>query len=163
MTTDLDAIAKALAEPFKPEQLKWKPQVVKDGRALALPYVSASDVQNRLDRVLGIAGWRDEYAVLEGGAVMCTLSIRLNGEWIAKQDVGSPSEQPDEGDRTKAAFSDSLKRCAAKWGVGRYLRYLRAVWVEYDASQKRLNLAQVPSLPKWAVPPPAADPQPGRT
>jgi hypothetical protein len=36
-------------------------------------------------------------------------------------DVGGPSEQPDEGDRVKAAFSDALKRAAVKFGIGRYL------------------------------------------
>jgi hypothetical protein len=154
--TDPAAIAAALAAPFRPEQLKWLPKTVKGDMALAMPYVSASDVQNRLDKVLGIAGWRDEYEVLPCGAVVCSLSVRLGGEWIAKQHVGSPSEQPDEGDRMKACFSDALKRCAAKWGVARYLRYLKAGWVSYDPKRKQIDLSRLPSLPAWARPAEAA-------
>ena len=35
--------------------------------------------------------------------------LRLGDEWVTKVDVGGPSEQPDGGDRLKAAFSDVLK------------------------------------------------------
>jgi hypothetical protein len=34
-----------------------------------------------------------------------------------RTDVGSRSEQPDGGDRLKAAFSDALKRAAVKFGI----------------------------------------------
>ena len=44
-------------------------------------------------------------------------------------DVGAPSEQPDGGDRLKAAFSDALKRAAVKFGIGRYLYRLPQQWV----------------------------------
>jgi hypothetical protein len=69
--------------------------------------------------------------------------------------VGSPSEQPDEHDRVKAAFSDALKRAAAKWGIGRYLRYLPAIWVAYDGSRKQVDTSNLPAFPSWARP--AAD------
>jgi hypothetical protein len=154
MVTDLDpvAVAKALSEPFRPEQLKWLPKTVRGDRALALPYISGSDVQNRLDRAVGIAGWRDDYDVLPCGSVVCTLSLLVGGQWISKQDVGSPSEQPDEHDRVKAAFSDALKRAAAKWGVGRYLRYLKSSWLPYDPIRKQLDLSRLPDMPAWASP-----------
>jgi hypothetical protein len=148
----VDMLAAALAEPFPVARLKWKPQVVKGDRALAMPYISASDVANRLDKAAGIAGWRDSYEVLPCGAVVCTLSLLAGGVWISKQDVGSPSEQPDEGDRVKAAFSDALKRAAAKWGVGRYLRYLKPLWLPYDGHRKQLDLSTIPALPSWATP-----------
>jgi hypothetical protein len=150
--TDTDTIARALAEPFRLAHLKWKPRTVKGDRALAMPYLSASDVQNRLDKAVGIAGWRDDYEVLPCGAVVCTLSLLVGGTWISKLDVGSPSEQPDEGDRVKAAFSDALKRAAAKWGIGRYLRYLPPCWLPYDATRKQIDVSKMPSLPAWARP-----------
>src|SRR5881275_1046881 len=55
------------------------------------------------------------------GSMMCRLRLRLGDEWVTKVDVGGPSEQPDGGDRLKAAFSDALKRAAVKFGIGRYL------------------------------------------
>jgi hypothetical protein len=63
-------------------------------------------------------GWQDEYECLPDGSVVCRLRLRLGDEWITKMDVGAPSEQPDEGDRRKAAFSDALKRAAVKFGIG---------------------------------------------
>ena len=65
--------------------------------------------------------------------------------WITKTDVGGQSEQPDEGDRRKAAFSDALKRAAVKFGIGRYLYRLKPQWVDYDPQKKRF--VQSPILP----------------
>jgi hypothetical protein len=146
-------VAKALAAPFKVSQLGWKPQVVKDGRALAVAYVDARDVMNRLDQVLGPANWRDNYKVLAGGCVVCRLSVRIDGEWVTKVDVGSPSDQPDDGHKMKAAFSDALKRAAIKFGVARYLSYLPPTWADYDP--KTRTIVTPPVLPKWALPKPA--------
>jgi len=67
-----------------------------------------------------------------------------------KTDVGSPSEQPDDGDRLKAAFSDALKRAAIKLGIGRYLYRLPRQWVDYDPQSKQF--AKTPMLPAWALP-----------
>lgn len=165
--TDPDAVAKALAEFFPENALKWKPQTVKDKRALAICYIDSRMVMNRLDAVVGAANWQDEYTVLTSDSVVCKLSVRFGGEWVAKTDVGSPSEQPDEGDRTKAAFSDALKRAAVKFGVGRYLYSLPHQWVDYDPAKKQL--AKRPAVPdafrpkqlKTAVAPPAqAEPPP---
>src|SRR6516162_10177096 len=105
----LDAVMDQLAAPFAESEVKFKPAVVSGNRALALPYVDARAIQDRLDEVLGVAGWQDEYECLPDGAVVCKLRLRLGAEWITKSDVGGPSEQPDEGDRRKAAFSDALK------------------------------------------------------
>jgi hypothetical protein len=113
-------VLKALAAPFDAGEVKFKPAVVSGNRALALPYIDARAVQDRLDEVLGVAGWQDAYKVLHG-SVMCRLRLLLGGRWVAKSDVGGQSEQPDGGDRTKAAFSDALKRAAVKFGIGRYL------------------------------------------
>jgi hypothetical protein len=150
---DLKALAARLARPFDADEVKWKAQAVKGNRALAVAYVDARVVQDRLDEVLGPPGWQDEYEVLPDGAVVCRLRLRLGGEWLCKVDVGSPSEQPDEGDRRKAAFSDALKRAAVKFGVGRYLYRLPQQWVDYDPQKKQLT--RKPPLPEWACPAPA--------
>ncbi len=138
-------ILTALAAPFDPDEIKFKPAVVSGNRAMALAYVDARVIQDRLDDVLGIDNWQDEYAVQDGGSVICKLSCRINGEWIGKMDVGNPSEQPDEGDRLKAAFSDALKRAAIKFGVGRFLYRLPNQWVDWDAQKKQF--ARKPTLP----------------
>lgn len=134
---DLDAVAQALAAPFDAAEVKFKPKSVSGNRALAIPYVDARVVMDRLDDVLGVLNWQDSYHVLADGNVVCTLRVRIGGEWVTKTDVGGQSEQPDEGDRTKAAFSDALKRAAVKFGVGRFLYRQKAVWCDYDPQKKQ--------------------------
>lgn len=145
-----DEIAAALAEPFEAREVKFKPQSVKNNRCLAMAYIDARLIMDRLDDVIGVENWRDEYTILNDGSVQCHLGIRFGGEWVTKCDVGSPSEQPDGGDRLKAAFSDALKRAAVKFGVGRYLYRLSSQWVDYDPTKRQI--VQPPQLPAWALP-----------
>ena len=112
--TPTQAIAKQLAAPFAANEVHLKPGAVSGNRALAMPYIDARAVMDRLDAVLGIDGWRDAYETLDDGAVLCRLSCRIGETWIEKADVGGASGQPDPGDRRKAAFSDALKRAAVK-------------------------------------------------
>ena len=128
-----------LQRPFAPEEVQFKPSVLsKDGRrALAIAYVEARAVMDRLDEVVGPGNWKDSYRILadrrdrEGGQVEveCRLAIRLGDQWIVKADVGV-------GDDLKAAYSDALKRVGVKWGIGRYLYSLPAVWADYDQTRR---------------------------
>jgi hypothetical protein len=147
---DVKALTKALAMPFEKDEVKWKPQVISGNRAMVVCFVDARVIQDRLDDVVGSENWQDAYECLPDGAVVCRLRIRLGSEWITKVDVGGQSEQPDEGDRRKAAFSDALKRAAVKFGIGRYLYRLEPQWVDYDPKKKKL--LQTPELPPWALP-----------
>ncbi len=158
VSIEVDALMQALAAPFDPREVKFKPAVVSGQRALAMAYIDARVIQDRLDDVLGGAGWQDEYECLPDGSVVCRLRLRLGNEWITKMDVGGPSEQPDEGDRRKAAFSDALKRAAVKFGIGRYLYRLSAQWVDYDP-QKR-TFVRPPTLPAHALPKTTKGPAP---
>ena len=146
----VQALAAALSEPFKPGEVKFKPQSVRNNRCLAMAYIDARLIQDRLDEVLGVENWQDHYEILTDGSVMCRLRINLGGRWITKADVGSPSDQPDSGDRLKAAFSDALKRAAVKFGIGRYLSRLPAQWVDYDPVKKQI--VRPPQLPPVALP-----------
>src|ERR1700679_4114983 len=112
---DIEALTQALSAPFDPREVKLKPAVVTGNRAMALAYVDARVIQDRLDDVLGVDGWQDDYECRDDGSVVCRLRLRLGDEWVTKVDVGGPSEQSDGGDRLKAAFSDALKRAAVKF------------------------------------------------
>lgn len=142
-------IADALAEPFEASEVKFKPQSVKGNRALAVCFIDARLVMDRLDEVVGVDGWKDEYTPV-GDSVVCRLSVRIGGEWVTKTDVGGESEQPDSGDRTKAAFSDALKRAAVKFGIGRYIYRLGHQWADYDPAKRAFT--NPPRLPAWALP-----------
>jgi hypothetical protein len=147
---DVGATTRALAAPFDPAEVRFKPAVISGNRAMALAYVDARVIQDRLDEVLGVDGWQDDYECLADGSVVCRLRLRLGDTWVTKVDVGGPSEQPDGGDRLKAAFSDALKRAAVKFGIGRYLYRLPAQWVDYDP--QRRQFARPPALPASALP-----------
>ncbi len=148
-SASVEELTEALAAPFDPREVRFKPAVVSGNRAMALAYVDARVIQDRLDAVLGVTGWQDEYECLPEGSVVCRLRLRLGDEWITKMDVGGQSEQPDEGDRRKAAFSDALKRAAVKFGIGRYLYRLPSQWVDYDP--KKRQFARTPTLPPAAL------------
>ena len=105
-----------------------------------IPCTFDEPVVSRLDRKRLPKKWRSYPAPPE---------LQLIGdEWVTKMDVGGPSEQPDGGDRMKAAFSDALKRAAVKFGVGRYLYRLPSQWVDYDAHRKQF--VRTPTLPAFA-------------
>lgn len=145
------SIAERLSEPFDPREVKWLPKSVKGNRCMAIAYVSARAIMERLDSVFGYDGWQDEYDLLPDGSVRCRLMVKAqDGGWVVKSDVGSPSEQPDAGDRSKAAVSDSLKRTAVKLGIGRYLYSLPNAWVDYDPAKRMIT--NPPQLPSWALP-----------
>lgn len=135
-------IAAKLASPFKPDEVQWKAQATnkEKTRALAVPYVDARTVMERLDEVLGLDGWTDTYRDT-GTSVICTLACRFRcGEsevWVEKSDAGGQADV-DEGDKLKSAVSDALKRVAVKFGIGRYLYDVPKVWCGYDAKTKQL-------------------------
>jgi len=154
-------ITEALAAPFDLDDIKFKPQVVKNNRAMAIAYVDARAIQDRLDAVLGVEGWQDEYTPLPDGSVICRLSVRLGevgDKWITKMDVGSRSDRPDGGNKLKAAFSDALKRAAVKFGIGRYLYRVQAIWCDYDPQKKQIK--GTPALPAFALPAKTDQPAP---
>lgn len=142
-------ILDALSDYFEPDEVEWKPQAVKGNRALAIGYIDARCVMDRLDNVLGVGNWQTSYREF-GAGVVCTLRVRVCGEWSEHEDAGSFSDQPDKGDQLKAALSDSLKRAAVHLGVGRYLYALPSQWVDYDPQKK--SFVRKPELPAWARP-----------
>ncbi len=163
MLPEIESMMERLRAPFRPDEIDWKPAATsKDGtRALAIAYVDARTVMRRLDEVFGLGGWQTTYRELPEG-VVCRLRVKVGQEWIEHEDVGSFSEQPDGGDRLKAAFSDSLKRAAVHLSIARYLYDLPQEWVPYDKTKK--CLVETPKLPGWALPkPPRATKPPART
>ncbi len=146
---DVGALTRRLAAAFDVTEVRWKPQTVSGNRALVVAFVDARVIMDRLDDVVGAESWQDHYECLPDGAVVCRLRVKLGDRWITKEDVGGQSEQPDEGDRRKAAFSDALKRAAVKFGIGRYLYRLKPQWVDYDP-QKR-QIVGTPRLPASAA------------
>lgn len=141
-----------LSAPFAADAIHWRAQNVTEARggsALALAYIDARDVQDRLDEVCGPANWRDEYAETPKGRLICTLALRVDGEWVSKSDGAGDTDVEGE----KGAISDSLKRAAVKWGIGRHLYSLGNVWAPCELVMKDgkplLNNKNKPQWKSW--------------
>lgn len=100
-----------ISAPFIP---KWRVQsTTKDGKwDICVPYLDARQVQQRLDDVVLPQNWSNTYEQESGTA---SISIFINNEWISKSDVGSDSKVEKE----KGKASDSFKRAAVLWNIGR--------------------------------------------
>lgn len=126
-----------LAAPFSPGEIHWRAQkiVERNGKfsALALAYIDARNVMERLDDVCGPENWQERYEETVKGRIICTLSVCVDGFWVNKSD--GAGETDVEGD--KGAISDALKRAAVKWGIGRHLYGLGNIWAECEVATDR--------------------------
>lgn len=129
---DAEKIAHLAAE-FPRESISWRAQsVTKQGdKAMALAYIDARDVMDRLDVICGPENWQDRYEETPKGRVICTISINIAGDWISKSD--GAGDTAVEGD--KGGISDAFKRAAVKWGIGRYLYDMPTPWVPCECSE----------------------------
>jgi hypothetical protein len=121
---------KELHAPFPATEIEWRVgSTTKDKtRGLALAYLTARHVMERLDEVCGPENWQDRYE-FHGSRTVCYLSIKIGDQWVTKADGAGDSDVEAE----KGAISDALKRAAVKWGIGRYLYSLASPWVELEA------------------------------
>lgn len=122
---------KALAEPFEDSEIEWRVgSTTKDKKkGMLLAYVTNRAIMNRLDDVLGVENWKQSFREIHKG-IICSLSIRLtdSGEWITKEDGADLTNI----EATKGGLSDSMKRAAVQFGIGRYLYEAENVWVELN-------------------------------
>jgi hypothetical protein len=115
---DARRIQQELAQPFAPEDLEWRlQQTEENGKwGLAIPYVTNRAIQARLDDVVGVDGWYNDYRPWHGNgkkeAQICGISIRFPEQgFITKWDGAEDSDiEPIKG-----GLSDSMKRAAVQW------------------------------------------------
>jgi hypothetical protein len=125
-----------LAAPFPPDRVSWRVgSVKKDGTAaMALAYIDARDVMERLDAVCGPENWERRHPHVDK-TTTCEIAIWIEGRgWVVKSDgAGDTAVEAEKG-----SLSDSFKRAAVNWGVGRYLYDLPTPWVRIDQYKKIL-------------------------
>jgi hypothetical protein len=143
----VDEIMKRLQAPFKPDEIEFRVgSTNKDKtKGLALAYVTNRAIQDRLDEVFGIFGWKNEFKEWKDKSQLCGISVLHNGEWITKWDGSDDSNM----EATKGGLSDAMKRAAYQWGIGRYLYKLPDSWVDLKDGK---YLSHEPQLPAWALP-----------
>lgn len=128
----------ALSAPFPADSIDWRVGSTSGDKSkgMALAYIDARAVMDRLDSMCGPDGWQCNYATVNGSAV-CNLGVRMpDGNWLWKADGAGQTDFEGE----KGALSDALKRAAVRWGVGRYLYDLKAPWVAIEAFGKSFKI-----------------------
>lgn len=105
---------------------KWRVQSFSKKKPLAIcvAYIDSRDVQRRLDEVVGCWNWQVYYKEIKG-RLYAGIAIRNNDEWVWKWDCGTESKEDPE----KGEASDSFKRAAVKWNIGRFLYNLPIQYV----------------------------------
>lgn len=127
---------KRLREPFAFKDVEWKVQVTTQDktRGMAVAYIDSRAIQNRLDEVIGAFNWKNSFAPWQNNAQICGLSIydSERSEWVTKYDGAENTDiEPIKG-----GLSDSFKRAACVWAIGRYLYELGGIWVEIEQRGK---------------------------
>ena len=178
-------IQQALALPFAPEDLEWRLQTTnkEKTRGLAIPYVTNRAIQNRLDDVVGPDHWYNEYkpwhrfttkvrsernpSEFEEKEIisqLCGIAIYFEDrkEWVVKWDGAEDTDI----EQVKGGLSDSMKRAAVQWGIGRVLYSMNTVWVDIekqgrsfiikDGERARLDKAYLGMLQRLGLKPASA-------
>lgn len=138
---DARAIQAELAKPFAAEDLEWRLQKTfeRNGRmtGIAVPYVTNRAIMNRLDSVVGPENWYNDFKPWHTAgkkeAQICGISIYFEGRgFITKWDGAEDSDiEPIKG-----GLSDSMKRAAVQWGIGRILYNMDTVLVDVEQRGK---------------------------
>jgi hypothetical protein len=110
--------------------VEWKIQFTNPEKTsgMAVAYLNSRAIQTRLDSVLGPTNWKNSYSPWQNNAQICGLSIydSERNDWVTKYDGAENTDiEP-----VKGGLSDSFKRAACMWGIGRYLYEIGGVWVE---------------------------------
>ena len=137
-------IYEKLKEKFDEKDLEFRVGATNSDKTmgLALAYVQARAIQNRLDEVVGFENWKVSYKEIQGG-FLCTLWIIINDEWIEKEDGASVTEF----ESVKGGISNAFKRVASSgFGIGRYLYNARNSWYPIKPQGKGFVFAETPKL-----------------
>lgn len=149
---DMKELMAKLQAPFPAEEIEWRVGSTngEKTKGLALAYVTNRAIQNRLDEVFGPFGWQNEFEEWKGKSQICGISVwdEEKKQWVTKWDGADDSAT----EAIKGGLSDSMKRAAYQWGIGRYLYKLPSQWAKLKPMGKSYVLAETPKLPAWALP-----------
>ena len=138
-------LTKKLTAPFEAKDVEWRiQQTTQDkSRGLAVAFITSRAIQRRLDETVGPFHWKTEFSPwhqIGNGSQLCALSIydKSRKEWVTKTDGAENSDiEP-----VKGGLSDSFKRAAVQWGIGRYLYSMGALWVDVEQRGKNCYITE---------------------
>lgn len=99
-----------------------------------LLYQNSRVAMDLLDEVVGKNNWQREHTRDNKN---CTISIwdEQKQQWVCKEDTGIESNTQQE----KGLASDSFKRSAVNWGIGRCLYSAPDIYINGNADQLKYN------------------------
>ncbi|MAX50562.1 MAG: hypothetical protein CMH22_01105, partial [Methylophaga sp.] len=119
-----------LSKPLAIKDVDFRVQSISNkGFATILVYKDARVDMNRLDEVCG-TDWQDKYELING-QLFCSIGIKINSEWVWRQDVGIESNT----EKVKGQASDAFKRAGFRWGIGRELYDYPLIQMMLDPSE----------------------------
>lgn len=130
----------ALSAPFPTDRIEWRiGNTTKDkAKGMALAYIDARAVADRLDTVCGLGGWQNNYSPAGNGSIVCNIGVMVpGGAWVWKADGAGATDFEAE----KGMLSDAFKRSAVRIGIGRYLYDLESPWVALEEERGRPKIA----------------------
>ena len=125
---EIKEIEEKLKAYFPEEDIQWRITATTQDKTkgLAVPYLDTRAIQKRLDETLGIDGWKVSYRDIDDGFI-CSLSLKLNDQWITKEDGANKTDY----EKIKGGISAAFKRTASSgFGVGRYIYDIPLTWIK---------------------------------
>jgi hypothetical protein len=141
-------IIQLLGKPFPYEDIKSKIQAYNGDKTkgMAVFYVDSRAIQTRLDEVVGMFKWKNQFSPWSDKAQICGISIfdEARCEWVTKFDGADNTDI----EAIKGGLSDAFKRSAVMWSIGRYLYRIGSVWVDLEQRGKNHYIKddQLPKL-----------------
>jgi len=115
---------------------KWRVQSFSKQKPMAtcVAYIDARDVMDRLDEIC-IYGWERLHTEFKNHLYAGISIVMPNGEKLTRWDCGVESNT----DAEKGEASDSFKRAAVNWGIGRFLYDLGMEYVTANEAKTNGN------------------------
>jgi hypothetical protein len=115
---ETEKIREILTAPLSPDDVEWRVQSQTSDKAklIVVPYINNRCVMERLDKAFGWENWSNEFQPINEGFI-CTITARIGDKVVSKSDGASNTNiEPIKG-----GISDSMKRVAVQFGMGREL------------------------------------------
>ena len=128
-----------LLEPIQPNEIEWRvqSQTKNKDKLIIVPYITNRCVMERFDKAFGWENWNNEFKEVADGFI-CIMKINAPDGIVVKSDGASKTKI----EQTKGGISDSMKRVAVQFGLGRCLYDYPKVMIE----------TTVKYIPNWVKP-----------
>lgn len=128
---------KDILTPIQPNEIEWRIQSSKYGKTTLVPYITNRCVMTRFDAAFTPKGWTSEFREITNGFI-CRLTVTYDGVTIYREDGATKTDiEPEKG-----GISDSMKRAAVQFGLGRGL---------YDYPRIQIE-GEYKYIPGWCYP-----------